>query len=268
MSIPAHVPPPSGAASNHTAPSDGVWLRASYLNHACYPNCYRAFIGDMLVIRAAANLAAGTELTVAYSEANAFDSLIKAHGKLERWGFVCTCGLCEARNRIEEHATDEQATIVRQAAETFVDVTLLSRSADRRDTSEMVLRACDAIDAQYPAYAGPGLAPCPEIWTLTFPRQSSLCILGRDIMAMVDGMVASLRGVGFVVAHSRSNFEIQKWGMLLHNLPEALLKLHWSYERLDPRVCPVLHKYARTAFLIMRGEDETFSQYFPSLANV
>lgn len=44
---------------------NGIWLKASSMNHACYPNCSRVFIGDMVIVRAARDLATGTELSVA-----------------------------------------------------------------------------------------------------------------------------------------------------------------------------------------------------------
>jgi hypothetical protein len=46
--------------------STGFWRKAAYLNHSCVPNCSRAFIGDMMIIRATCFIPAGTELTHQY----------------------------------------------------------------------------------------------------------------------------------------------------------------------------------------------------------
>jgi hypothetical protein len=43
--------------------SCGIWTKASYLNHSCVSNARRAFIGNMMVVRATRDLAADTELT-------------------------------------------------------------------------------------------------------------------------------------------------------------------------------------------------------------
>ncbi|XWW98055.1 hypothetical protein V2A60_006051 [Cordyceps javanica] len=243
--------------NNGRPPSDGVWLRASYINHACYPNCHRVFIGDMVIVRAARDLAAGTELLATYTEPTPFDSLSTAQDKLRRWEFVCCCDLCEARKRVAEHESARRPSILKKVAEAFTQAT--------PGRSEEVLRACRDIDAMYPSYAGPDQTPCIEIWTLSFPRRSSLLILKKGTMAIIDAIATALQCVGFVVSHSHERFEIAKWGMLLHRLPAVFEQLHEAYREVNPRVCPAIRDYARTAFLVMVGEDETFGKAFPSL---
>lgn len=44
--------------------SCGIWLKASYTNHSCCSNARRAFIGDMMIVRAAQDLEPNTEITV------------------------------------------------------------------------------------------------------------------------------------------------------------------------------------------------------------
>jgi hypothetical protein len=42
--------------------SCGVSPLASYINHSCYSNVRRSFIGDMMIVRAIQDLFANTEL--------------------------------------------------------------------------------------------------------------------------------------------------------------------------------------------------------------
>jgi SET domain-containing protein len=42
--------------------SCGVWPLASYINHSCFSNVRRSFIGDMMIVRATQDLRANTEL--------------------------------------------------------------------------------------------------------------------------------------------------------------------------------------------------------------
>jgi len=46
--------------------SVGLWILASYINHSCLPNIYRSTIGNTMIVRAAADLLAGTELRHSY----------------------------------------------------------------------------------------------------------------------------------------------------------------------------------------------------------
>ncbi|KAL8687450.1 MAG: hypothetical protein Q9224_005149, partial [Gallowayella concinna] len=52
-----------------TIPDDensGVWLLASRFNHSCLPNVSRAFIGDIIILRASTDIPANTELFINY----------------------------------------------------------------------------------------------------------------------------------------------------------------------------------------------------------
>jgi hypothetical protein len=40
-----------------------IWTQASYLNHSCVSNVRRAFIGDMMIVRASRDLETDTELS-------------------------------------------------------------------------------------------------------------------------------------------------------------------------------------------------------------
>jgi hypothetical protein len=73
--------------------SCGIWTQASYINHSCTSNACRAFIGDLMIVRASHDLEPGTEITFCYH--SLFNSDVKAlQKKLDHWGFVCDCALC------------------------------------------------------------------------------------------------------------------------------------------------------------------------------
>ncbi|PSR81369.1 hypothetical protein BD289DRAFT_484477 [Coniella lustricola] len=44
----------------------GIWLHASYVNHSCLQNTLRAFIGDMMIVRAFRDIKAGEEIFMSY----------------------------------------------------------------------------------------------------------------------------------------------------------------------------------------------------------
>lgn len=75
----------------------GLWLSPSYFNHSCLPNCDRTMVGDLLVVHASRDIAAGEECTMAYT-----NTIEPKDGKQEdsptkSWGFSCACELCQLR---------------------------------------------------------------------------------------------------------------------------------------------------------------------------
>lgn len=82
---------PSPAES---ALSSGLWTKASYINHSCAPNCTRAFIGDMMIIRAVNPIPKGTELTQQYMTPDASFTYRRELFPAS-WDFTCSCRLCD-----------------------------------------------------------------------------------------------------------------------------------------------------------------------------
>ncbi|CAF1131538.1 unnamed protein product [Adineta steineri] len=71
----------------------GLFLLPSLINHACYENVIRSYIGDMMIVRAAYDLTQGTELLLTYA-----DDLLQYEERtkhLKKHKFICKCMLCE-----------------------------------------------------------------------------------------------------------------------------------------------------------------------------
>lgn len=75
--------------------SVGLWILASYINHSCLPNIYRSTIGNTMIVRAAADLLAGTELRHSYIDSET--SYEDRQEVLSGYGFECSCSLCQAQ---------------------------------------------------------------------------------------------------------------------------------------------------------------------------
>ncbi|KAK5723704.1 hypothetical protein LTR15_005403 [Elasticomyces elasticus] len=75
--------------------SIGVWRVASYVNHACSGNAVRAFIGDMMIIRATRDIKAGDEVTMRYTNPKEDGPASRKKTK-DSWGFECDCAICMA----------------------------------------------------------------------------------------------------------------------------------------------------------------------------
>lgn len=88
--------------------SQGLWTHSSLINHSCLPNCYRTFIGDLILLRANRPIVAGEEITMDYISTASGDRKERFR---EDWGFGCQCPLCVA-----EKKEDLSAARVREEA--------------------------------------------------------------------------------------------------------------------------------------------------------
>ncbi len=84
--------------AKNRAYSCGIWLLVARMNHSCIGTAMRCFIGDVLIVRAAADLAAGDEITFSYVNQHAYindDTRDTLNGNLRaQFGFECCCALC------------------------------------------------------------------------------------------------------------------------------------------------------------------------------
>ncbi len=79
----------------------GLYLKAARINHSCADvNVTKTFMGDFLIIRAARDMAAGTELFTPYAVTHqgALDEQLQSE-----WGFKCQCSLCVDTREMARH---------------------------------------------------------------------------------------------------------------------------------------------------------------------
>eukprot|EP00057_Strongylocentrotus_purpuratus_P016803 XP_011671277.1 PREDICTED: histone-lysine N-methyltransferase SMYD3-like [Strongylocentrotus purpuratus] len=73
--------------------ADGIYLRASMLNHSCDPNCVVVFDGRKLQLRAIKDVREGEECTISYVDVSEPAKERQAELK-ERYHFTCKCVKC------------------------------------------------------------------------------------------------------------------------------------------------------------------------------
>jgi hypothetical protein len=93
--------------------SCGIWTQASYINHRCTSTARRAFIGDMMVIRATRDMEAGTEITFWY-HSPIINTVADLQKKLDSWDFVCDCAICDDGRAISVTVMAERKKILLQ----------------------------------------------------------------------------------------------------------------------------------------------------------
>jgi tetratricopeptide (TPR) repeat protein len=96
----------------------GLWMRAAYINHSCIPNAEREFVGDLMVLRATRDIAAGEEIVHSYDESGDYDA--RRETLQATWGFGCDCALCVAEKG-DDVAVREKRRKLMAEADAFVE---------------------------------------------------------------------------------------------------------------------------------------------------
>jgi len=95
------------ASPSSTTGGSGIWIMPSYVNHSCWPNSVRSFLGDLLIVRAARDITEGEEITMTYFDN---ESGVQKRQKASHsgWGFDCECTLCEIGTAESQEVQDKR----------------------------------------------------------------------------------------------------------------------------------------------------------------
>lgn len=81
----------------------------------------------------------------------------------------------------------------------------------------------------------------------------SLKLLASLGFVITGGQAADVQGTPLVVV---------QWGLTVDAVVETWLHLCMAYASVAPRLCEATERYARTAYSIVVGEDETFDESY------
>lgn len=102
----------TGRMANGPSQTKGLWTHAACVNHSCVPNTTRSFIGDMLISRAVRDIEAGEELFQSYTSVKA--QCGRRQAEFHRWGFPCTCALCEGEAKSTTETVERRTQLLAQ----------------------------------------------------------------------------------------------------------------------------------------------------------
>ena len=111
----------------HAHYNRGVWIKTSYINHACTRNVDRTFIGDMVIVTAVRVIKKGEEILFNYNASSA--DVQERNDRLQRYhGFKCGCSLCIEQRQEPQDIIDRRADIrgklrdhVKESADQYVN---------------------------------------------------------------------------------------------------------------------------------------------------
>ncbi|GLA27457.1 hypothetical protein AnigIFM63326_004664 [Aspergillus niger] len=251
----------SEPAENKKFHSCGVWPLASYINHSCYSNVRRSFIGDMMIVRATQNLPANTELFFWYQQPS--DSTSKAKQlNLKHWGFKCNCVICQDSTETEESDLMKRRRLTADLVNAF-----RALSKPRKPKSAMA-RIEELISKLEETYRKPAVqVPRLGIWKAYLGVAEAHAAQGV-LAKTVEFALKTLESLGYVLEGggvpytSGAPLHVMKWGLMMDGLVRCWMILCRAYCDLAPELASQAEDYARITYRICVGEDETFADTY------
>jgi hypothetical protein len=240
--------------------SCGIWPMASYINHSCYSNARRAFIGDMMMVRATHDLAANTEITFWYHMPveNEYDERQK---QFRQWNFKCDCIMCR-----DNQMTEKCVWAKRKALRADLQKCFLSGKRGDAAKIETIITTM-ASTYNRPAFKVPRLS----MWDPQLAL-AKMYTHQRQPVKAIDSALGVLTSLGYVVdggklpRTSRTPMVVKQWGLMLDRLIECWMLLADAYHLLAPDLETQAEEYARISYKICVGEDETFDETYGKLS--
>lgn len=84
------------------------------MNHACVANSHRAFIGDIMIVRAAKDIKKDDEILISYRLPDMDHA--ETQKALKNWDFTCTCRLCTAEAQTSPSDRKERQALIKQTS--------------------------------------------------------------------------------------------------------------------------------------------------------
>lgn len=239
----------------------GIWLLASRINHSCVSNCRRSFIGDMQIVRATKDVAAGTELVFTYHPPQEHRTYKETQAKFSNWGFTCDCELCQAKKNANGSALKRRKVLCTELSN------VMGRPVSARN-AERAKQVLHKVAETYPAAGG-----CPiklELWGPYFALGGAFVSAGNPI-AGLEMLVKGFEALGFdmmaraTVGGEKAKLEIRRWGQVCDWTPFAFFNLFKAFEMIAPELCGLAKAYFETAFTMIVGEPTRAKELFPQL---
>ncbi|KAK4694738.1 hypothetical protein P7C71_g2891, partial [Lecanoromycetidae sp. Uapishka_2] len=238
----------------------GVFVHASHINHSCYSNVRRSFMGDMQIVRASRNLPTGSELFFWYVQPAHELNYDKTQEQLQHWGFKCTCVICEQSKKTKKAVISKRAVLLKDLKNAF-------EAKDGPDLPKCE-RILPLLEKTYSVSAAN--VPRLALWDPYL-----LLVRIYNTKNKPDKVVQTawkvLESLGFVLnrnaADPKSPFEVVQWGLMQDYVVEAWVFLWAAFATIAPELCGKAEECAKTAYRICIGEDVTFDERYGKMAH-
>ncbi|KAJ2992462.1 hypothetical protein NUW58_g2161 [Xylaria curta] len=176
--------------------STGIWLQASYANHSCLPNATRAFIGDMMIVRAVREIPVGGEILMGYISPH--EPFADRHKRLkDGYGFKCDCDLCRAEAKVDKATVEKRARLLKEIM-SFLSANRLNESNFRTISAAKKARAAKLLKEIRATYPNAGFERLPRLYCDDIGLWVAHSAVGRSQDAL-GKFLGVLRDLGYFV---------------------------------------------------------------------
>lgn len=215
-----------------------------------------------MIVRAACDIAAGTELLWAYLEPDTKDRQERFQ---KEWAFKCTCALCTIREKTpakilkrRDALTSDLEPILHRLVLSDASSTLLNDDIGR------ATRLLNALESTFkvPATEVPRL----ELWRPWVSLARSMT-QKENLERQVSGCIKALEALGFVISGgdppfsaARSPFRSVRWGLVVDEVNEMFMCLWRAYAAVAPWMAEAAENATKMAFMLCLGSEEQFDK--------
>ncbi|KAM7189141.1 SET domain containing protein [Rhypophila sp. PSN 637] len=264
--------------------STGLWPMASYINHSCTSNARRSFIGDMMIARATRDLEPDTEITWWYCAPRVGNTggQRDLQTKFAHWGFSCDCSLCrdEIENGTPATTLQKRNTLLSGLEKYLSSPSSSIGSAKARSRLDTLKKTRTLVGAMQATYPRPATSfPRLSLWwgiqmgLMDVLRAPADYRTQEELLLMAELTIEGLNSLGYVIeggvscnpvgGDTRQRVAVKEWGLFLDGVVDC-----WSYLRdfyrllgAEAQMVAEVEEYAKTAYRMIFGEDETFATY-------
>jgi len=243
----------TGAKTHSVFGAVGIWTRASYINHACDGNLRRAFIGDLMIVRASKDIAAGDELFMQYLLPDADNSQTMAKLK-NTWGFTCDCAICAAEAQTSPAQARRRKQLIK---ETAAFMAAHKHTTHRRPSTRVIAEAEQLLRRLQDTYDAPAFTGVPRLALVDLGVWVSRAY-GRapTQQKTIDHAVEVLENLAFAVAVAGDSVVIDSSkGSVEGATVDAAVYAARAYDSLGrARVAEQFILFAEDAYYLLNGE--------------
>ena len=241
--------------------STGLWLKASYINHACDGNAMRSFIGDMMIVRAIRDIAKGEEILMPYRLPDAVNAITQEElGKT--WAFKCDCGLCIAEAASSSSQRKYRSHLIEKTRARLSVSPLSPQDQHDKPSLAQVEKLFAKLKNTYEGRSfeyRPRLGlVAPGLWLCQAYKYSG----SRD--KIIKTAIALLQNLGFIITVAGHTVSIDRRHCQLEGtaIDAAMYAAHAFYSRGDAGFGHQMEEFARSLYMIINGETRDFEDRY------
>ena len=235
----------------------GIWIMPSYINHSCWPNSVRSFLGDLLIVCAARDIHEGEEISMAYLDNES--CLQKRQKELySGWGFNCECTLCGIETAESREVQDRRQGLMEKASRFKI---YLKQPVKKTNSGIAPLIAL--IKGVEATYTKPEFIH-PRVQLISPANILQTFLVGAGRLSDVSLLVKeALNGLGFKITAGEGKVVIERYGYMRYPVMQLFVRVITAEAMIGDFLTATLWRDAAIkVYEVLGGEKESFFDAF------